>query len=117
MHSVGIKLRMSAAVRFCSYPSVIGLCSSQLIKSVRRGQCTLCILPAGRFRHLPVIEDGEVVALLDITKCLYDAIARMEKAMEKGHAIAAAMEGMGNAQSEWGGASGRHKAACLRLSC
>ena len=58
---------------------------------------------AGRFRHLPVIEDGEVVALLDITKCLYDAIARMEKAMEKGHAIAAAMEGMGNAQSEWGG--------------
>lgn len=53
---------------------------------------------AGRFRHLPVIEDGEVVALLDITKCLYDAIARMEKAAEKGHAIAAAMEGVGGTQ-------------------
>eukprot|EP00249_Psilotum_nudum_P004257 c17800_g1_i1 orf=1-525(-) len=27
----------------------------------------------GMFRHLPVVENGEVIALLDITKCLYDA--------------------------------------------
>ncbi|KAH9559143.1 hypothetical protein CY35_06G043000 [Sphagnum magellanicum] len=48
----------------------------------------------GKFRHLPVVEHGEVVALLDITKCLYDAIARMERAAEKGSAIAAAVKGV-----------------------
>ncbi len=40
------------------------------------------------------MEHGEVVALLDITKCLYDAIARMERAAEKGSAIAAAVKGV-----------------------
>ncbi|KAI3919500.1 hypothetical protein MKW92_033012 [Papaver armeniacum] len=40
----------------------------------------------GKFRHLPVVENGEVIALLDITKCLYDAISRMEKAAEQGSA-------------------------------
>ncbi len=54
---------------------------------------------AGKFRHLPVVEKGEVVALLDITKCLYDAIARMERAAEKGSAIAAAVEGV---ERQWG---------------
>jgi len=53
---------------------------------------------AGKFRHLPVVENGEVVALLDITKCLYDAIARMERAAEKGNAIAAAVESV---EREW----------------
>ena len=48
----------------------------------------------GRFRHLPVVENGEVTALLDITKCLYDAISRMEKAAQQGSAIAAAVEGI-----------------------
>ncbi|XP_057419972.1 CBS domain-containing protein CBSCBSPB3-like [Lotus japonicus] len=47
----------------------------------------------GKFRHLPVVENGEVIAILDITKCLYDAITRMEKAAEQGSAIAAAVEG------------------------
>jgi len=37
----------------------------------------------GKFRHLPVVENG---AMLDIAKCLYDAIARMERASEKGKA-------------------------------
>ncbi|XP_019106848.1 glutamate receptor 2.7 isoform X2 [Beta vulgaris subsp. vulgaris] len=46
----------------------------------------------GRFRHLPVVENGEVVALLDIAKCLYDAIACMKRAIEKGKAIVAAVE-------------------------
>ncbi|KAE8820824.1 CBS domain-containing protein CBSCBSPB5-like [Hordeum vulgare] len=41
----------------------------------------------GRFRHLPVVENGEVMAMLDIAKCLYDAIARMERASEKGKAV------------------------------
>lgn len=44
----------------------------------------------GKFRHLPVVENGEVIAILDITKCLYDAIARVEKASQQGSAIAAA---------------------------
>ncbi|XP_044494468.1 CBS domain-containing protein CBSCBSPB1-like isoform X2 [Mangifera indica] len=48
----------------------------------------------GKFRHLPVVENGEVIAILDIAKCLYDAIARLERAAEKGKAIAAAVEGV-----------------------
>ena len=33
-----------------------------------------------RFRHLPVLDkDGAVVGLLDIAKCLYDAISILEK--------------------------------------
>ncbi|KAK1670675.1 hypothetical protein QYE76_058834 [Lolium multiflorum] len=48
----------------------------------------------GKFRHLPVVEHGEVIGMLDITKFLYDAIARMEKAAEQGSAIAAAIEGV-----------------------
>uniref|UniRef100_A0A0E0MFM2 CBS domain-containing protein n=1 Tax=Oryza punctata TaxID=4537 RepID=A0A0E0MFM2_ORYPU len=44
----------------------------------------------GKFRHLPVVENGEVIAMLDIAKCLYDAIARMERASsEKGGKAAA----------------------------
>ncbi|XP_028766156.1 CBS domain-containing protein CBSCBSPB1-like [Neltuma alba] len=53
----------------------------------------------GRFRHLPVVNNGEVIALLDIAKCLYDAIARLERASEKGKAIAAAVEGI---EKQWG---------------
>ncbi|XP_019429370.1 PREDICTED: CBS domain-containing protein CBSCBSPB5-like isoform X1 [Lupinus angustifolius] len=53
----------------------------------------------GKFRHLPVVENGEVVALLDIAKCLYDAIARMEREAEKGKAIAEAVEGV---EKQWG---------------
>ncbi|KAI3855475.1 hypothetical protein MKW92_024078 [Papaver armeniacum] len=53
----------------------------------------------GKFRHLPVVENGEVIALLDITKCLYDAISRMEKAAEQGSAIAAAVGGV---ERQWG---------------
>ncbi|ESW31883.1 hypothetical protein PHAVU_002G276200 [Phaseolus vulgaris] len=48
----------------------------------------------GKFRHLPVVENGEVIAILDITRCLYDAIIRMEKAAEQSSAIAAAVEGV-----------------------
>lgn len=40
-----------------------------------------------------------MIGLLDITKCLYDAIARMERSAEKGRAIAAAVEGV---EKQWG---------------
>ncbi|KAK4766612.1 hypothetical protein SAY87_008254 [Trapa incisa] len=53
----------------------------------------------GKFRHLPVVENGEVIALLDIAKCFNDAIARMERVAEKGKAIAAAVEGV---EKNWG---------------
>lgn len=46
-----------------------------------------------------MVENGEVIALLDIAKCLYDAIARLERAAEKGKAIAAAVEGV---EKHWG---------------
>ncbi|KAB2008972.1 hypothetical protein ES319_D10G136100v1 [Gossypium barbadense] len=52
----------------------------------------------GKFRHLPVVQNGDVIALLDIAKCLYDAIAPMERAAEKGKAIAA-VEGV---EKNWG---------------
>ncbi|MFS7940216.1 putative CBS domain-containing protein [Helianthus anomalus] len=48
----------------------------------------------GQFRHLPVVENGEVIALLDIAKCIHEAIARMERTAEKGNSIAAAVEGV-----------------------
>lgn len=51
------------------------------------------------------MENGEVIAILDITRCLYDAIIRMEKAAEQGSAIAAAVEGVerhrGSSASGW----------------
>ncbi|KAJ7957075.1 CBS domain-containing protein [Quillaja saponaria] len=53
----------------------------------------------GKFRHLPVVENGEVIALLDIAKCLYDAISRVEKAAEQGSSLAAAVEGV---ERQWG---------------
>lgn len=59
----------------------------------------LFIYLSGKFRHLPVVDNGEVIAMLDITKCLYDAISRMEKAAEQGSAIAAAVEGV---ERQWG---------------
>lgn len=59
----------------------------------------LVITKTGNFRHLPVVENGQVIALLDITKCLYDAISRMEKDAEQGSAIAAAVEGV---ERQWG---------------
>ncbi|PIN22386.1 hypothetical protein CDL12_04892 [Handroanthus impetiginosus] len=59
----------------------------------------------GKFRHLPVVDNGEVIALLDIAKCLYDAIARMERAAEKGKAIAAAVEGV---EKHWGTSASGH---------
>ena len=47
------------------------------------GEVIPLLLVSGKFRHLPVVENGEVIALLDITKCLYDAISGMEKAAEQ----------------------------------
>lgn len=62
-----------------------------------------------------MVENGEVIALLDITKCLYDAIARMERAAEKGDAIAAAVQGV---ERQWGNnVSGEYKRIPRQLTC
>jgi len=48
-----------------------------------------------RFRHLPVLDkDGAVVGLLDIAKCLYDAITVLEKVQDKGESGVAMAEMM-----------------------
>ena len=40
----------------------------------------LSIMVTKHFRHLPVLDDeGDVVGILDITKCLFDALTRMER--------------------------------------
>ena len=33
-----------------------------------------------KFRHLPVLDGDSIVGVLNIARCLYDAITRMEKA-------------------------------------
>ena len=59
------------------------------------------------FRHLPVLDGGNVVGLLDIAKCLYEAISKLEKMKEKGAsgsgdvdaALKASLAGVGGAQA------------------
>ncbi|KAF9585896.1 hypothetical protein BGW38_000167 [Lunasporangiospora selenospora] len=54
---------------------------------------------SGGFRHLPCLNsDGDVVGLLDITKCLYEALEKLEKAHQSSKKLVDALEGM---QSEW----------------
>ena len=44
----------------------------------------LTIMVENRFRHLPVVDDsGSIVGLLDIAKCLDDAISKLERAKRK----------------------------------
>ncbi|KAI7829541.1 hypothetical protein BC939DRAFT_10653 [Gamsiella multidivaricata] len=53
----------------------------------------------GGFRHLPCLNsDGDVVGLLDITRCLYEALEKLEKAHKSSKQLADALQGM---QSEW----------------
>ncbi|KAF8942713.1 hypothetical protein BGZ47_006203 [Haplosporangium gracile] len=54
---------------------------------------------SGGFRHLPCLNaDGDVVGLLDITKCLYEALEKLEKANKSSKQLVDALQGM---QSEW----------------
>ncbi|KAG0344179.1 hypothetical protein BG004_004669, partial [Podila humilis] len=53
----------------------------------------------GGFRHLPCLNgEGDVVGLLDITKCLYEALDKLEKAHQSSKKLVDALQGM---QSEW----------------
>ncbi|OWZ22450.1 Myosin [Phytophthora megakarya] len=47
----------------------------------------------GKFRHLPVVErNGPVVGILNIAKCLYDAIRKMEKSEQSSTALRHTLE-------------------------
>ncbi|KAI7848245.1 hypothetical protein BDC45DRAFT_541168 [Circinella umbellata] len=51
------------------------------------------------FRHLPVCnEEGDIFGLLDITKCLYEALDKMERAYGSSRKLYAALEGV---EREW----------------
>jgi CBS domain-containing protein len=51
------------------------------------------------FRHLPVCnEEGDVVGLLDITKCLYDSLEKMERAYGSSRKLYDALETI---EKEW----------------
>ncbi|KAF9963543.1 hypothetical protein BGZ65_002448 [Modicella reniformis] len=54
---------------------------------------------SGGFRHLPCLNsDGDVVGLLDITKCLFEALEKLDKAHKSSKQLADALQGM---QTEW----------------
>ncbi|KAF8646813.1 hypothetical protein HU200_065612 [Digitaria exilis] len=88
----GLKPEETSAVKVMTRNPVFVMSNSPAIEALQK-------MVQGKFRHLPVVECGEVIAMLDITKFLYDAISRMEEAAEQGSAIAAAMEGV---ERQWG---------------
>merc|ERR1712127_1007045 len=65
----------------------------------------LVTMVENRFRHLPVTDDsGAVVGVLDIAKCLNDAISKLEKSQDKGSnaaedALKASLAEAGGAQA------------------
>jgi signal-transduction protein with cAMP-binding, CBS, and nucleotidyltransferase domain len=67
----------------------------------------LTTMVENHFRHLPVVDDqGSVVGLLDIAKCLNDAISKLERTSEKTNSAAedavkqmVAQQGAGGAQA------------------
>ncbi|KAI7894448.1 uncharacterized protein EV154DRAFT_498761 [Mucor mucedo] len=53
------------------------------------------------FRHLPVCnEEGDIFGLLDITKCLYGALEKIERAFGSSKELSSAIEGV---EKEWTG--------------
>ena len=52
----------------------------QCVRASENAVDALCTMVERRFRHLPVLDaNGAVVGVLDIAKCLYDAISRLER--------------------------------------
>ncbi|KAI8591803.1 hypothetical protein BDZ88DRAFT_392920 [Geranomyces variabilis] len=84
----------------------------------------LNLMIAGQFRHLPVVEtrrrssSGGVVGVLDITKCLYEALEKLDRAYESSRRLHEALEGVEREWSIHSGSVGRY-AEVLRdqLAC
>jgi CBS domain-containing protein len=73
----------------------------------------LMIMVENKFRHLPVVDgEGSVVGLLDIAKCLNDAISKLERSAEKNSSVAE--DAVRQAVSQQG-ASGAQAAALQAL--
>ena len=54
--------------------------SPQCVRASENAVDALCTMVERRFRHLPVLDaHGAVIGVLDIAKCLYDAISRLER--------------------------------------
>lgn len=52
----------------------------------------LAKMAEGRFRHLPVVDESVVVGVLDITRCLYEGMERLQKAYASSKALKDAFE-------------------------
>ncbi|KAI8088954.1 uncharacterized protein BX664DRAFT_385529 [Halteromyces radiatus] len=64
-------------------------------------QDALNLMVSRGFRHLPVCnEEGDIFGLLDITKCLYEALDKMERAYGSSRKLYDALEGV---EREWSG--------------
>ncbi|RCI00161.1 hypothetical protein CU098_005249 [Rhizopus stolonifer] len=62
-------------------------------------QDALNLMVSRGFRHLPVCnEEGNIFGLLDITKCIYEALNKMEKAYGSSRKLYDALEGV---EREW----------------
>ncbi|KAI9281838.1 hypothetical protein BY458DRAFT_429341 [Sporodiniella umbellata] len=62
-------------------------------------QDALNLMVSRGFRHLPVCnEEGDIFGLLDITKCIYEALHKMEKAFGSSRKLYDALEGV---EREW----------------
>ncbi|KAL0078738.1 hypothetical protein J3Q64DRAFT_1758657 [Phycomyces blakesleeanus] len=62
-------------------------------------QDALNLMVSRGFRHLPVCnEEGDIFGLLDITKCLYEALNKMERAFGSSRKLYDALEGV---EREW----------------
>ncbi|KAI7902520.1 uncharacterized protein BX663DRAFT_511322 [Cokeromyces recurvatus] len=62
-------------------------------------QDALNLMVSRGFRHLPVCnEEGDIFGLLDITKCIYEALHKMEKAYGSSRKLYDALEGV---EKEW----------------
>ncbi|ORX56224.1 CBS-domain-containing protein [Hesseltinella vesiculosa] len=69
------------------------------VTSDTSAQDALNLMVSRGFRHLPVCnEEGDIFGLLDITKCLYEALNKMERAYGSSRKLCDALEGV---EKEW----------------
>ncbi|CAO3621750.1 unnamed protein product [Cunninghamella echinulata] len=69
------------------------------VASDTSAQDALNLMVSKGFRHLPVSnEEGDIYGLLDITKCLYEALNKMERAYGSSRKLYDALEGV---EREW----------------
>lgn len=74
--------------------------SVQCVYTSQQANEALSLMINGGFRHLPVLsEEGDVIGVLDITKCLYEALLRLDKLLGSSRKVHDALEAV---QREFG---------------